>query len=379
MSMQHWTMIEVPSLVSRRVVSAALVFLGVGAVACLDRGSPADDFGAADPVALDVSVEVVANGQAELGFAGYPDLTPDLIADDSGVYWFDENGSVFGRQRGEAEAVELLAGVESLHESLGEGRVRVVIGLATGNDSLFAGDGYVIDDYEFIVDAPPSRLLSISKQGRPASVLVESETELLYPLVVNGERLIVVGVGTEPDARLYQVSLAEPALVPLPARFAPDWVTASDGHVYWTVNGTLWRAGFEGQPERIAQLRGDDVSVCPGYLLARHRAFPSDFSIAGVDSMFFYEAKSERPRGFARLGRNILGTVCDAQHVYYYSSQPLEGREPEGELVRIDVESGQLARLSSPELMQGYVQVVGDDAENIYVSKGGAILAVRKP
>jgi hypothetical protein len=350
-----------------------------GAVACEAPEYVPDDFGAADPIALDVSVQVVASGQEALGFVGGGALTPELIADDSGVYWYDQNGSVFGRRSDQGEVVELLVGAEPFHEGPFESKARVVIGLATGADRLFAGDGYAIDDYEFIIESPPSRLLSIPKQGGPTTVLLESETELLHPLVVDGERLIVLGARGGERASTYQVSLANPALVPLPSNPVPSWLAVSGRHIYWTETRNLWRAAFDGAPERLDPLPSDDFSICPGYFLGHYRHSSTADSSIDIDMLYLQDAQSGKARMFARLGLNITGTVCDAQHVYYYSSHSLGGSEEDGQLVRVDVESGQLARLSSPELSHSGVRVLGDDAENIYVDAGGTILAVQKP
>ncbi len=118
-----------------------------GAVACGQPEDEADDFGAADPIDLNVDVEVIADGQSRIGAAAWLGENPSLLADESGVYWYDVNGNVFARPRGETEVIELLAGVESVYDSVAaQGPTPVVMSLVAGADHLYAGEVDAVDD-----------------------------------------------------------------------------------------------------------------------------------------------------------------------------------------------------------------------------------------
>jgi hypothetical protein len=236
-----------------------------------------------------------------------------------------------------------------------------VMSLVAGADHLYAGEADAVDAVESLGGAPPSRLLSIPKRGGPATVLVESESELLVPLAVDAERLLVMGHG--PDATLlsYQVSLANPELVPFPPELVRE-AFGSGGGAADDVFGN-WQARRRGQYE---------FSVCPGYFLARHTD--------GINTLFMLDAASGNERTFSRIGTFIGTPACDERHVYFYSSGGLQGIVEQPQLVRVDVESGQLTLLVSPDLiLQSNFSILGGDAENIYANNGDTVLAIRKP
>ena len=194
--------------------------------------------------------------------------------------------------------------------------------------------------------------------------LVESASELLVPLAVDGERLLVIGHGDQATQNYYQVSLASPELVPLPPELVSEALASTRG----TEGDALgrWQARRRGNYQ---------FSVCPGYLLAHH--------VGELDTLFLLDAESEEERTFSRIGAHIFAPVCDGQHVYFYSYFYSDnGVELVGgqQLVRVDVHSGQLARLITPDrLRQLVATILGQDAENVYVNSGDAIFAVRKP
>jgi hypothetical protein len=323
-----------------------------------------DDFGAADPIDLNVDVAVIADAQSRLGSVAWlGGQNPSLLADESGVYWYDVNGSVFAWPRGESEVIELLAGVESVYDSVAaEGPTPVVMSLVAGADHLYAGEADAVDTVDRLGGAPPSRLLSIPKRGGPATVLVESERELLVPLAVDAERLLVVGHGPDATQLYHQVSLANPELLPFP----PELVREASG----SSGGAADDVFRDWQARRREQY---DFSVCPGYFLARHAG-------DSIHSLFMLDAASGNERTFSRIGARIGTPVCDERHVYFYSTGGFQGIVEQPQIVRVDVESGQLTRLVSPDLiLQNNFSILGQDAENVYANNGDTVLAIRKP
>ncbi len=192
-------------------------------------------------------------------------------------------------------------------------------------------------------------------------MLVESESELLVPLVADAERVLVVGHGTDATRRYYEVSPANPALVPFP----PEQVREASGNSSGAADDVLraWQARRQGQYQ---------FSLCPAYFLARHTD--------GMHTLFILDAASGNERTFSRIGAFINTPVCDERHVYFYSTGGTQGIVAQQQLVRIDVQTGQLTRLVSPALiLQSNFSILGDDAENVYANNGDTVLAIRKP
>jgi hypothetical protein len=338
----------------------SILLAPVATLACGASKYTPDDFGAADPITLTVDVDVVAEGQARLGSAAWVGRVPSLVADGSGLYWYDVEGNVFARRRGESGVVRLLAGVGSTSGSMTlGGGTPVVMSLTAGADHLYVAEAHVTHTSDSTDADPPTRLLSIPKDGGPPSVLLESESEVLVAIAVDGDRLLVGGYGVDAMLPRYQVSLANPALEELSPEAARESVAgAAEGQL------SLWQSRRRYTYE---------FWVCPGYFLARYFG-------ASIDVLFFLDAESGRERTFTLLGSHVPSLVCDQQHVYFYSSGGFADIVDEQQLVRVDVQSGQLARLISPDLnLQSNFSVLAEDAESVYVNNGDAILAIRKP
>jgi hypothetical protein len=380
--------------------------LGLGLLAltaCASEESPGSpavdpdcaDFAPSEPISLDANVRVVATGQNPI-WSEMP-LAPALIADDSGVYWYDTDGFVFARHRGEAEVVQLLQGVEVEHiegvEIENTTPIRRVVSMATDTDRVFVTDRYLAQGWG--LDAlqqlqPRSRLLSIPKQGGPANVLLELEDRSIWALATDGSRLIVMVIADErdpetglDDVSYYQVDPAAPRLEPLPLQ-APYFSSRVSGDaVYWTENRTLLRSGFDdAAPQQVTRLHNDDFSVGPGYFLSQ--------DLLLVTTRFFVQAEgSSCARLLPRLHSFAsYGTALDPQYVYYYAS-PVYGLPGptttdygtlSGELVRADVTTGELARLNTPGItLKPNVAVLGHDSESLYIENGDTLLAIQKP
>jgi hypothetical protein len=350
------------------------------------------DFAPAEPTTLDANVRVVATGQNPI--RSEMPLTPALIADDSGVYWYDTDGFVFAQHRGEAEVVQLLQGVELVHEEGVEVEdttpVRRVASMTTDADWVFVTDRYLpwgSDEG----GQPRSRLLSIPKQGGPANVLLELEDESIWVLAADGSRLIVMVVADAPDPRTggidrgyYQVNPADPRLEPLPLQASYSTSRVSGNAMYWTENRTLLRSGFDdAAPQQVTRLHNDDFSVGPGYFL-------SEDLLLVTTRLFLQDEGSS----CARLLPSIrpftsYGAALDPQHVYY-SATPVYGSADyttstdystlTAELVRADVTSGALARLNTPGItLKPNVAILGHDSESLYIENGDTLLAIQKP
>jgi hypothetical protein len=375
------------------------LFAGLGLLAlaaCASEESPGGasvdpdcaDFAPSEPTTLDANVRVVATGQNPI--RSEMPLTPALIADDSGVYWYDTDGFVFGQHRGEAEVVQLLQGVERVEHIEGvevesTEPILGVLSMTTDADRVFVTDGYLQTGLDYITVGefkPRSRLLSIPKQGGPATVLLELEDKTLWVLAADGPRLIVMAVAD--DVRYYQVSLAEPRLEPL-ALQAPYYASRVSGNaMYWTENRVLLRSGFDDDaPQQVTRLHNDEFSVGPGYFL-------SEDLLLVTTRLFLQGEGSSCARLLPRMRPfTSYGAALDPQYLYY-SATPVYGlagssTSPDystlsAELIRADVTSGALARLNTPGItLKPYLPILGHDSESFYIENGDTLLAIQKP
>jgi hypothetical protein len=380
-------------------LSAGLGLLALSACATEDSPGGADvdpdcaDFAAQDPITLNADVRVVATGQNPI-WSETPSA-PALIADDSGVYWYDTDGFVFTRHRGEAEVVQLLQGAEVVHiegvEIEDTRTIRRVVSMATDADRVFVTDRFLPVGWEPDADAelqPRSRLRSIPKQGGPADVLLEFADKSIWVLATDGSRLIVRVVADQPDPQTgliddgyYQVNPADPRLEPLPLQVPFSASSRVSGNaVYWTENLTLLRSGFDdAAPQEVTRLHNDDFSIGPDYFLSKDSLL--------VTARFFVQ---DEGASCARLLPRIhpfasYGEALDAQYVYYYASPVYSTSTTDdgtlsGDLVRADVTSGALARLNTPGItLQTNVAILGHDSESLYVENGDTLLAIQKP
>jgi hypothetical protein len=338
-----------------------------------------------EPVTVETTVSVVATGPAAPVGSFSRQLSPYFIADGSGLYWHDARGSVFAHHPGEAGAVELLQWAEPVE---GELRESFILGIAASADQVYVTNGYPTDvsDLRGIGDfRGPSRLLAVPKQGGPASLVLETEDSTLWPITVEGDRLIVMAQGTG-GLSYHQVNLAEPEprleRLPLKGSYEFDEPRfAGDGLVWHVAQRIVLTSGFdEAEPRRITLIGWEGFSVGPGYVMTLRSNSEGTVFIDTVDlqgkSRSCAQVPSSAPLSFVESFPAPL-------HVYYVNWVPgddLAELAAHTELVQLELATGALTRLNLPGItVQNSIRIVGQDAESLYVVNGDTLLAIQKP
>jgi hypothetical protein len=334
------------------------------------------DFEPMDPTTLDVDARVITTSE-QLVRNG-TSIEPSLIADDSGVYWNDYRGGVFVQRRDQSDVITLREGAAPGED---ERDVARVLGLAVDSEQIYVGEAYLQGSKaSFLWEEfnPPSRLVSIPKQGGAASVLLEDRDATLSPVAVDGGRLIVKNF--RGGAEWYQVDLVDPVLYALPIP-APVEAVVYGGQLYWG-EGSVMRARFDDtEPELVTRLTiGRLAAPGPGYFLSLTQV-SSDVGV--FDTLFKQEQASSCARAFPRTSRGLRSIAAlDSQHFYYFEGRDVGARFPDQDLefIRGDVQSWAPARLRAPGIRMVYdAAIIGQDDENLYVHNGASLLAIRRP
>jgi hypothetical protein len=322
---------------------------------------------------VDAEVNVIATDQEPFDRVD-GELSQQFFTDGSGIYWNDFE-SVIAQRRGEA-GVEQLLSVSGVERADGEPGVLTVLNMTASADQLYVSDGYVAN----LAVSPPSRILSVPKQGGPATVVLESEDSTLWPIAVDGERLIVMAQG-EGGASYQQVDLGNPQLEPLPLRAPSSFPRVIGNTMYWLEDGVVLRSGFDdAQPERVARLTNFDFSVGPDYVMTRGASRTGETVLNTLGVQNGSSNCTVVPRS---APVNYEAPALAPQHVYYFT---LNNRAPGdyvtayAELVQLELTTGALTRLNMPGVTVGEgVAIVAQDAERLYVLNDDTLLAVRKP
>jgi hypothetical protein len=340
---------------------------------------------APEPVTVETTVSVVATGPAARVGSFSRQLSPYFIADGSGLYWHDARGSVFAHHPGEAGAVELLQWAEPVE---GELRESFILGIAASADQIYVTNGYVPTDvYELrgISDfRGPSRLLAVPKQGGPASLVLETEDSTLWPITVEGDRLIVVAQGTG-GLSYHQVNLAEPEprleRLPVKGSWYIEPYFAGDGLVWRVAERIVLTSGFdEAEPRRITLMAGEGFSVGPGYVMTER--LHSEGTVAFIDTVDLQGKSRTCTQVPSSAPLIFLESFPAPLHVYYFNWVPgddLADLAAHTELVQLELATGALTRLNLPGITVQNIRIVGQDAESLYVVNGDALLAIQKP
>jgi hypothetical protein len=360
-----------------------LVASSVGLSACAGTEASESD-GAARTVRA--SVRVIADDLTS-GLTVTP-LTPDLLADESGVYWYDALGFVFAQRRGSSEVLELRRGLGSAEGP----RTQRVLGMAADSEFLYVGDAFLeaagIDYFPVPEFQPPGRLVSIPKGGGAATVLLEFDDRTLTPIAAEADRIIVHVSGAEPG--YFQVSKAHPELDRLPLR-APFYSSRASvsGEVYWSNDEyppSLLRAGFDdAEPVFVADMESNDFAVGPGYALSlQERVSAPDYVVQ--QNFLLHDEATGSSRALPGMGEKIsLERALDARHAYWFSflgegPTMLPVANPTLRLVRVDIEDGSLTQLDTPGFsLDSGAFLAGQDAENLYVRSSQRLVAIEKP
>lgn len=345
-----------------------------------------------EPVTLAADAHVLGS-EAALGRAA-GQLTRPLLADGGDVYWYDAQGSVFVERQGNGQPVELRRAEppsETEHEE--------AIGLAANADRVFVGYGYRINYPTDSIDfEPPGRLLSLAKQTGQAEVLLELTDRLLAPVVADAEHVIVFAHGRG-DSGFYRVPLAAPRLEPLPlgnasaAGSSPslEWDALELFHsgqlvgseVYWPspeyAPPRLLRSGFDDLEPQVVLHVSDNYSVGPGYVLTQEDVWLPGYYYAGKDFLVRDESGCRAVRG--SRGALVRNLALDAQFAYWVSSggQAPDRSVDELGLTRVDLASGAVSYLTTPSLASAiYAEIVGQDAERLFLRSDTGLFSLRK-
>jgi hypothetical protein len=328
---------------------------------------------APEPVSVDAEVSVVATDQAPFDRVD-GELSQQFFTDGSGIYWNDFE-TVFAQRQGEAGFVELLS-LSGIERADGEPGTLTVLNMAAGADQLYVSDVYL----ENLVGFPPSRILSVPKQGGPATVVLESEDSTLWPIAVDGARLIVMVQG-EGGASYQQVNLEDPQLEPLPLQAPSSFPRVIGNTMYWLEEGVVLRSGFDdAQPQQFTRLTDLDFSVGPDYLMTRGASRAGRSVVKTLDVQDGSSNCTVVPRS-APL--NSSAVALAPRHIYYVTLRnrvPADDLTAYGEIVQLELDTGALTRLNMPGIILDVaVALVAQDAESLYVLNGNTLLAVRKP
>jgi hypothetical protein len=323
------------------------------------------------------------------GFS-FGQLTPNPVANASGVYWYEGNGAVFGQRRGESRVSQLRQGVE---RSDSETRVQMVIGMAADVERVYIGDahletGGVIDFFPQPDFEPPARLLSIPTQGGAATVLLELDDAIVTPIASNGTLLIVfVYGGASPG--FYSVDESNPRLERLPVS-SQFFSGRRVGDTLYVANNeyppSLLRSSFyDPEPELVMGLENYDFNVGPRHVITRQeRLLEPEYT--REMNLVLHELETNRSRTLPSLGEAISSEAVDAEHAYWISYRTSDSTVaagasgPDPKLIRASLATGALTRLELPDVsLDVGASIVGQDAETLYVANGPKLLAIQKP
>jgi hypothetical protein len=341
-----------------------------------------------EPITLEARIEVIAAGQSFIGTFGPLDM-PSLVADASGVYWYDASGGVYARQ-GSSAAVTLQPG----NDTAGTSRWPHVVGITADAERLYVAEAFLeaaVDYFPAPQFQAPGRLLSYPKVGGPAQVLLELEDSTIYPFATDGGRIVALVIDAEGNGGYYQVDPLNPQLERLPMRLTPGGnLELNGGALYWSDDQSppnLFRTGFDDpDPEVVRSLRSSTFDVGPGYILSiEDQIIQATGHVA--QSFVVHGAATDTDRTLPGLGELIsFRRALDARHVYWYSYEgydgvgSLEDHDPHLQLVRANITCGTLEKLATPGLVpDSAAEIVGQYGGTLYIENGGALFAVQKP
>jgi hypothetical protein len=309
------------------------------------------------------------------------------LIDESGVYWFDRAGALHALPHSQTEPIMLRAALASNFEVL-----RMV-----GDDThLYWGEADLPPPGPPHPGPPPppGRLYSIAKAGGDAKLLLESASELLTPLAVDRERVVV----QRSFSNLAAVAKDGSSSEMLAADVHVETAKVIEGKLYWSVpdannsdeNGYyhhLWRANLDGSnAARIARIEGSEYLGARDVILWRQERTHLD-PLAHDENYVMLDQSTGCVQPLPALGLTIsLDSVADAEHVYWFSFNGLEGVSPGDPeigmpLVRVDLRSGELEQLRT----EGFTATLGDNIigqtrDRLYVTVNGqGLVAIDKP
>lgn len=311
-------------------------------------------------------------------------------ADSSGVYWLDDSHAVFGRPRG--GDTEMLRPAPEREPD--ETRPLEATGFVTGKDAVYVGDGLGPPPDSLPGPGPPSppgRLWAVPKNGSEATLLYTSDSEVLYPLGVVGDDLIVTD-----QNRVFTLTIGDdsPALRQLSHVPSSDYLGFElvSGELYWRAGTSVFTAPVaEGEPREVidfgdAAVSGDVLGNGEVLLFAPELLVPEPLNLVQYFEMLDLETgcQTELPS----LGTSIGSAIVDDTHVYWKSYNGLGGVSPGDDLdaavpyVRVHLQTGALEQLVSPTFHVSLVRdILAQDDESIYFRLNGdrSLVGLQKP
>jgi hypothetical protein len=312
-------------------------------------------------------------------------------ADESGVYWIDFDGGIFGVKSG-ATSVTTFRPAPSTPGTR--------LGLTGDADRLYwtEAGAYPPGPIEPSPPPPPGRLMTVSKDGGPSVVdnVVESPSLVLTPLGVDASGRVFV---TSSDGYLHEVTasgtLERVGNVPR----LDGGLQMVDGRAYWlayeeagdTTVPALYAATPGGSaPVRLRQIE-DDLGIVPfvagrGVVLWAPGETRFDPLLLVQRFMMLNEntgCVQELPSVELSIGQTLL----DGRHVYWQSFNALGSSSP-GQpddlvpILRVDLRTGRFDHVVTPGLEITVASgLAAQDADTLYVrqSPGNSLFAVRKP
>lgn len=345
---------------------------GAGAPPTTD-GCTAISGGVRVPVDVESSFERVA---------GASDVAR-IVADQSGVYWQDWSYRVFALGRGEATPRLLSTAALPAPDSA------TVTGIVTDGGRVYWGEAGVHTGPPNVdPPPPPGRLHAVWKDGSGEQPLVESSTEVLYPLGVESGRVLAWVEGSAMRG-LYAVSIdgdgMERIVYDGPLDQQP---TLFRGSAYWvdSETSTLFRSNLDGSVRQPIVTVEGRVRIGDGFVLWQHEQVISD-PLTLVHNFVLFDEAGPCVTSLPGVGLSISSEIAiSPPHVYWQSFNGLGSSSPDQELpitplLRVNLESGALEQIVTPGFDARLTDnILAQDADNLYVrTHAREIIAVRKP
>lgn len=229
------------------------------------------------------------------------------------------------------------------------------------------------------------------KNGSEATLLYTSDSEVLYPLGVVGDDLIVTD-----QNRVFTLTIGDdsPALRQLSHVPSSDYLGFElvSGELYWRAGTSVFTAPVaEGEPREVidfgdAAVSGDVLGNGEVLLFAPELLVPEPLNLVQYFEMLDLETgcQTELPS----LGTSIGSAIVDDTHVYWKSYNGLGGVSPGDDLdaavpyVRVHLQTGALEQLVSPTFHVSLVRdILAQDDESIYFRLNGdrSLVGLQKP
>ncbi len=338
---------------------------------------PAFTAGVRTPVVVQSTFELVA---------GVADMRYPAVIDESGIYWFDDAGTLYARAHG--------AGQEPIVLRSAPTEPFWLVAMVGSESTLYWAEATAVTEPAFGIP-PPGRLYSMPTAGGEVSLLLDDPDAVLTPLAVVDERVVFLREAV--DGGLFALSQDGSQ-----ERLAPDLdpyaVRILAGELYWNEAGGqdddgsyytyLWHANLDGSnAELIARSEGGHVLADRDFVLWLDERVHTEPTLILDQNFVMLDRKTDCVQPLPALGQSISpgGSVMDGRHVYWDTYNGLDGispgqPDPVTPLIRVDLRSGAIEQI----VTSGFELELGDDlmgqtATDLYYSLHGELVAIRKP